>query len=69
MTIAFERQELRALALRPIRHLPSYSTDYTSASRVGIVLANHKAGVDPSCRWDLERTLSAAALRGIVGPK
>ncbi|MDB5580328.1 MAG: hypothetical protein JWR80_5504 [Bradyrhizobium sp.] len=69
MTIAFERQELRALALQPIRHLPRYSADYTVACRVGTVMAAHTLGlVDPSYSRALDKVLSATALRAIIGP-
>jgi hypothetical protein len=41
MTIAYERQELRALMLLPIRHLPAYSDDYSVTCRVGKAVAAH----------------------------
>lgn len=69
MTIAFERQELRALALKPIRHLPGYSADYTVACRVGTLMTAHTIGLaNPSYRWELEKTLSGAALRTVFDP-
>jgi hypothetical protein len=39
MTIDFERQELRALALLPIRHLPAYAADWSVTCRVGKAVA------------------------------
>jgi hypothetical protein len=41
MGIEYERQELRALMLLPIRQLPPYSADYIVASRVGKAVAKH----------------------------
>ena len=64
MTIEFERQELRALAILPIRHLPDYSADYSAACRTGSVLASHINGITPATYgWALEKILSATALR------
>jgi hypothetical protein len=64
MTIDFERQELRALALLPIRQMPDYSTDYIAACRVGTVIAAHTVGlVNATHSWALERVLSDTALR------
>ncbi len=60
MTIQFERQELRALALLPIRHLPPYEVDYTVACRVGKAVSVHSAQA-PWSRFNqisLEITLS-----------
>jgi hypothetical protein len=69
MTIAFERQELRALLLQPIRQLPGYSADFTAACRVGTVMAAHTYGlVNPPYSWALDKVLSATALRAIIGP-
>ena len=66
MTIAGERQKLRALALQPIRQLPAYSADHTAAYRVGTLMAAHTIGmINPTYRWELERTLSGTALRSI----
>ena len=44
MGIEYERQELRALMLRPIRHLPSYSADYAVTCRVGKAVSAHVTG-------------------------
>lgn len=44
MTIAYERQELRVLALMPIRQLPPYEADFTVACRVGKAVAAHTLG-------------------------
>jgi hypothetical protein len=64
MTIEFERQELRALALHSIRHLPDYSADYAAACRVGSVLAATFIGVTPGTYgWALEKILSATVMR------
>jgi hypothetical protein len=64
MTIEFERQQLRALALQPIRQLQAYSADHTVACRAGGVIAFHIRGITPGTyAWDLEKVLSATALR------
>jgi hypothetical protein len=64
MTIPFERQELRALALLPIRQLPAYSADYTVTCRVGIIVSCHLIGITPATYGrDLEKTLDDNVLR------
>ena len=64
MTIEFERQELRALVLTPIRQLPDYSADYTVVHRVGTMIASYPSEISlKTYGWDLERTLSATASR------
>ena len=50
----FERQELRALKLLPIRQLPEYATDWTATCRVGKAVASH-ASLTP---WNAYHQLS-----------
>lgn len=64
MTIEFERQELQALFLQPINHLPDYSADYTVACRAGSVIASQIIGITPGAYgWALEKILSATVMR------
>ena len=44
MTIQYERQEMRILALMPIRELPPYEADFNAACRVGKAVAAHTLG-------------------------
>lgn len=64
MTIEFERQELQALSLQPIKHLPDYSADYTAACRAGSVIAAQNFGITPGTYgWALEKILSTTVMR------
>lgn len=64
MTIAYERQELRALAAFQIRGLSAYCVDYIAACRAGAIIAAQSVGLfDPTHSWALERDLSATDLR------
>jgi hypothetical protein len=65
MTTQYERQELRILMLKPIRHLPPYAADYTVACRVGKAMAAHvcrepwNAGMQKSLEASLSRSNSS----------
>jgi hypothetical protein len=60
MSIEYERQELRALALLPIRHLPAYSADVDVTFRVGKAVAAHTELVpwDRFSQLNLKKSLS-----------
>lgn len=60
MTISYERQELRRLALLPIRHLQDYADDYTVNCRVGKIISAHQlpeVGWDSTLQFSLEVTM------------
>ena len=68
MTIGFERQELRALALLPIRQLPPYEVDYVAACRVGKAVVTHTTGLlNGPAEWSLAICLSESALHDAGG--
>ena len=59
MTIGYERQELRTLALLPIHELPAYGDDYTVGCRVGKAIAETARFTpwDGPMQYVLEQTL------------
>ena len=65
MNIEYERQELRALMLNPIRHLPAYSDEYNVTCRVGKAVAAHKELIpwDRLKQLNLEMALSEPKAR------
>ena len=60
MGIEYERQELRSLMLKPIRHQPAYSADVDVSCRVGKAVAAHTELTpwDKLMQFNLEMALS-----------